>query len=161
LLTCDTRAAQFKAKFHYTGPTGPDRTLSETRTDPTEFLGDPGRKKSPVGSGRARVVEISLYWLLTCDTGAAANTRTQQSASLIAAAAGADAAATLALNSLRDGATLRFRPHQWRLAAATRWTIKPVRWLECPAEQSGHYTVVRFPRLLSVGPFWLSSAGCI
>ena len=60
MLTCDTRAAQFKAKFHYTGPTGPDRTLSETRTDPTEFLGDPGRKKSPVGSGRARVVEFSL-----------------------------------------------------------------------------------------------------
>jgi len=45
-----------KAKFHYTGPTGPDqthanprgpaRTLSETRTDPTEFLGDPAAKKS-------------------------------------------------------------------------------------------------------------------
>jgi len=56
------------------GPTGPDRTranphgpartLSENRTDPTEFLGDPGRKKSvriragPVGSGRGRVVEF-------------------------------------------------------------------------------------------------------
>ena len=41
------------AKFHYTGPTGPARTLSETRTNPTEFLGDPGRKKvraGPVGS---------------------------------------------------------------------------------------------------------------
>ena len=38
---------------------GPARTLSETRTDPTEFLGDPGRKKSPCGSGRARVVEFS------------------------------------------------------------------------------------------------------
>ena len=51
------------AKFHYTGPTGPAWTLSETRTDPTEFLGDPGRKKvraGPVGSGRARVVEFSL-----------------------------------------------------------------------------------------------------
>jgi len=36
------------AKFHYTGPTGP----VQTRTDPTEFLGDPGRKKiraGPVG----------------------------------------------------------------------------------------------------------------
>jgi len=36
--------------------------LSETRTDPTEFLGDPGRKKvraGPVGSGLARVVEFS------------------------------------------------------------------------------------------------------
>ena len=45
-------------------PRGPARTLSETRTDPTEFLGDPGRKKvraGPVGSGRARVVEFSLY----------------------------------------------------------------------------------------------------
>jgi len=42
-------------------PHGPARTLSETRTDPTEFLGDPGRKKvraGPVGSGRARVVEL-------------------------------------------------------------------------------------------------------
>ena len=28
-----------KAKFHYTDPTGPAQTLSETRTDPTEFLG--------------------------------------------------------------------------------------------------------------------------
>ena len=45
-----------KAKFHYTGPHGPART----RTDPTEFLGDPGRKKSPCGSGQARVVEFSL-----------------------------------------------------------------------------------------------------
>ena len=45
-------------------PRGPARTLSETRTDTTEFLGDPGRKKvraGPVGSGRARVVEFSLY----------------------------------------------------------------------------------------------------
>ena len=44
--------SQLKAKFHYTGPIGPARTLSETRTDPTEFLGDPGRKKvcaGPVG----------------------------------------------------------------------------------------------------------------
>ena len=53
---------RLKAKFHYTGPTGhdrtradphrPARTLSETRTNPTEFLGDPGRKKvraGPVG----------------------------------------------------------------------------------------------------------------
>jgi len=38
-----------KAKFHYTGPTGPAWTLSETRTDPTEFLGDPGRKKVRAG----------------------------------------------------------------------------------------------------------------
>ena len=45
---------QVKAKFHYTGPTGPARTSSETRTDPREFLGDPGRKRSPCGSGRVR-----------------------------------------------------------------------------------------------------------
>ena len=44
-----------KAKFHYTDPTGPARTLSATRTDPTEFR----RKKSPCGSGRVRVVEFS------------------------------------------------------------------------------------------------------
>jgi len=34
-------------------PRGPARTLSETRTEPTEFLGDPGREKvrsGPVGS---------------------------------------------------------------------------------------------------------------
>ena len=37
--------------------------MSETSTDPTEFLGDPVRKKvraGPCGSGRARVVEFSL-----------------------------------------------------------------------------------------------------
>ena len=36
--------------------------MSETRTDPTEFLGDQGRKKvraGPVGSSRVRVVEFS------------------------------------------------------------------------------------------------------
>ena len=36
--------------------------MSETRTDPTEFRGDPGRKQvraGPCGSGRARVVEFS------------------------------------------------------------------------------------------------------
>jgi len=51
-----------KAKFHYTGPTGPARTR-------TDFVGDPhgpngvsrrpGPQKSPCGSGRARVVEFS------------------------------------------------------------------------------------------------------
>jgi len=34
-----------KAKFHYTDPTGPARTLSATRTDPTEFR----RKKVRAG----------------------------------------------------------------------------------------------------------------
>jgi len=51
-------------------PRGPARTLSETRTDPTEFLGDPGRKKvraGPCGSGRARVVEFSYKALLVGD----------------------------------------------------------------------------------------------
>jgi len=69
-----TQARAVIAKCHYTDPTGPvrtrtdphgpARTLSETRTGPTEFLGDPGRKKvraCPVGSGRARVVEFSYY----------------------------------------------------------------------------------------------------
>jgi len=43
-------------------PRGPARTLSETRTDPTEFLGDQGRKEvraGPVGFCRARVVKFS------------------------------------------------------------------------------------------------------
>ena len=48
------------AKFHYTGPTGPDRTR-------TDFVGDPhGTQRSfsnsrvgPCGSDRARVVEFS------------------------------------------------------------------------------------------------------
>jgi len=69
------------AKFHYTGPTGPDRTR-------TDFFCDPGLRETPlgpcgsptksvrvragpcwsvrvragpIGSGRARVVEFSLY----------------------------------------------------------------------------------------------------
>jgi len=46
-------ARNLKAKFHYTGPTGPARTLSETRTDPTEFLGETRAAKKvragPVG----------------------------------------------------------------------------------------------------------------
>ena len=66
-------------KFHYTGPTGPARTradpngpartLSETRTDPTEFLGDPGRKKiraGPVGPA---------YWNLAITDAQAAQLR--------------------------------------------------------------------------------------
>jgi len=43
------RASTLKAEFHYTVPTGPARTLSETRTDPTEFRGDPGRKQVRAG----------------------------------------------------------------------------------------------------------------
>ena len=58
------------AKFHYTGPTGPDRT----RTDPNDpdlretLLGPCGSptksvrvRAGPVGSGGARVVEFGLY----------------------------------------------------------------------------------------------------
>jgi len=44
-----------KAKFHYTGPTGPART----RTDPNGLCRRPGPQKSPCGSGRARVVEFN------------------------------------------------------------------------------------------------------
>ena len=48
-----------RAQFHYTDPTGPARTLSATRTDPTEFR----RKKVWVRAGpcRVRVVEFSSY----------------------------------------------------------------------------------------------------
>jgi len=45
-----------KAKFHYTGPTGPARTRTEFVGDPhgpTEFLGDQGRS-GPCGSGPLR-----------------------------------------------------------------------------------------------------------
>jgi len=42
----DSAAHTIQAKFHYTGPTGPDRTRTDFVGDPhgpTEFLGDPGR----------------------------------------------------------------------------------------------------------------------
>jgi len=48
-LNSTTRARQ--------DPRGPAWTLSETRTDPTEFLGDPGQR----GSGRVGVVEFGDY----------------------------------------------------------------------------------------------------
>ena len=51
-----------KAKFHYTGPTGPDRTRTDFVGDPHGPSGvarRPGPQKSPRGSGRARVVEFS------------------------------------------------------------------------------------------------------
>jgi len=53
------KTCKLKAKFHYTGPTGPTRTLSETHTNPTEFFWRPGLQKSSCGSGQARVVEFS------------------------------------------------------------------------------------------------------
>jgi len=58
-----------KAKFHYTGPTGHDRTRTDFAGDrhgPTEFLGDPGRS-GPGGSGRARVEEFSQYQTKSAD----------------------------------------------------------------------------------------------
>jgi len=45
------------AKFHYTGPTGPDRTGPD-ETKSADFVGDPHL----VGSGRVRVVEFSYYF---------------------------------------------------------------------------------------------------
>ena len=42
--------------------------MSETHTDPTEFLVDPGRKKvrtGPVGSCRVRVVEFSYIRIVS------------------------------------------------------------------------------------------------
>jgi len=48
-----------QAKFHYTGPTGPDRTR-------TDFFARPGPGLCLVGSGRARVVEFS-YNVGTCE----------------------------------------------------------------------------------------------
>ena len=53
------------AKFHYTGPTGPDRTRTDFVGDPHGPNGVSPQKKSvqvragPVGSGRVRVVEFS------------------------------------------------------------------------------------------------------
>ena len=51
------RSRQIKAKFHYTGPTGPARTRA--RPGPQTRVSDKIRGLCPVGSGRARVVEFS------------------------------------------------------------------------------------------------------
>ena len=56
------------AEFHYTGPTGPDQIKFP------DFDGNPGlrpgsyekNRASPVGSGRARVVEFYLYRGMLC-----------------------------------------------------------------------------------------------
>jgi len=53
LLQVDYGGLQVKAKFHYTGQTGPDRT----RTDPHGLFretraADPGLRRSPCGSAR-------------------------------------------------------------------------------------------------------------
>jgi len=62
----DCALDQLIAKFHYTGPTGPDWTgPDQTKTGyPTKSAGsarvaDKVRGLCPVGSGRARVVEFS------------------------------------------------------------------------------------------------------
>ena len=71
LSSCTLRLIRVKAKFHYTGPTGPDRT----RADPHGLWRRPARtqrsfsetraakkvREGPVRSGRARVVEFSQY----------------------------------------------------------------------------------------------------
>ena len=61
LLVCVPKCS-VKAKFHYTGPTGPARTLSETRTDQRSFseIRVVRVRAGPRGSGRVRVVEFSV-----------------------------------------------------------------------------------------------------
>ena len=51
-----------KAKFHYTGPTGPARIFFAARVSEKLRWVRAGHRLSPCGSGRARVVEFSLYW---------------------------------------------------------------------------------------------------
>ena len=74
--TDNCEACLVKAKFHYTGPTGPRpdprgpaRTLSETRTDQRSFseIRVVRVRAGPVGSGRARVVEFSQYQTKSAD----------------------------------------------------------------------------------------------
>jgi len=56
-----TNLCPLKAKFHYTGPTGPDRTRTDffARRGPQTRVSDKVRGLCLVGSGRARVVEFS------------------------------------------------------------------------------------------------------
>jgi len=49
------------AEFHYTGPTGPARTFFAARVFEKLRWVRVGLRQSPCGSGRARVVEFSLY----------------------------------------------------------------------------------------------------
>jgi len=57
-----------QAKFHYTGPTGPDRTRTDffARPGPQTRVSDKVHGLCLVGSGRARVVEFS-YNIGTCE----------------------------------------------------------------------------------------------
>ena len=72
---CTVGSCAVKAKFHYTGPTGPDRTRADphgpartngvTRRSGSARVSDKVRGLCLVGSGRARVVEFSYkhsYW---------------------------------------------------------------------------------------------------
>ena len=49
------------AKFHYTDPTGPARTLFAARVSEKLRRVRAGLRQSPCGSGRSRVVEFSLF----------------------------------------------------------------------------------------------------
>ena len=54
------RSSLLKAKFHYTGPTGPARTLFAARVSEKLRWVRAGLRQSPCGSARVRVVEFSL-----------------------------------------------------------------------------------------------------
>ena len=61
---CDPDWCLLVAKFHYTDPTGPDRTCTDVfaaRVSEKLRWVRAGLRQSPRGSGRARVVESSLY----------------------------------------------------------------------------------------------------
>ena len=68
---CKKLAVRIKAKFHYTDPTGPARTLSETRTDQRSFseIRVVRVRAGPRGSGRVRVVEFSYKHNCKSDDG--------------------------------------------------------------------------------------------
>ena len=60
------RRKQVIAEFHYTGPTGPDRTRTDffaARVSEKLRWVCAGLRQSPCGSARVRVVEFSLYKL--------------------------------------------------------------------------------------------------
>jgi len=76
LTTMVQQYGRVKAKFHYTGPTGPARSLSETRTDQRSFseIRVVRGRAGPVRCGRARVVEFSYNAARRTGPSAAAQT---------------------------------------------------------------------------------------